>query len=251
MLYNCIALYHDQRYSLVQCICDCQIAGVPENACLTFNLSRNLINVTGYRSDLSHNLINMINVAGYRSDLSHNLINVAGYRSDLSHNLTNVAGYGSNLSHNLINVAGYGSNLTHNLINVTGYRSDVTHNLINVTSYGSDLTLNLLNLTGYGSDLSQNLDLRTSSPVVPLYLLFLVCFVIRISDWDVNNVPFLQAEDQWLDLETDINTAIEKRLADILRDWDDDHKLFQVVNPHAKKHFPLYSSSPFVLFITV
>ncbi len=54
----------------------------------------------------------------------------------------------------------------------------------------------------------------------------------------MNNVPSLQGENQWVKLDTDVNTAIQKRLEDILRDWDDYHKLFQVVDLGGQKYFP-------------
>ena len=49
----------------------------------------------------------------------------------------------------------------------------------------------------------------------------------KITCWQLQQLPLAKTEDTWVEVEAEIDAVIEKRLLDILRDWDDKEKMFQ------------------------
>lgn len=51
----------------------------------------------------------------------------------------------------------------------------------------------------------------------------------RMSLWTWDDVPSVCEDDLWLDMEPEIDCTIERRLADLLREWDEGNNMFQQV----------------------
>ena len=51
----------------------------------------------------------------------------------------------------------------------------------------------------------------------------------RITSWRLDELPAVHEDDLWMDVEADLDVIIEKRLTEVLRDWDEENKLFQSI----------------------
>ena len=58
-----------------------------------------------------------------------------------------------------------------------------------------------------------------------------------ISAWTQDQLPRVEPDDIWPDVEGEIDNVVEKRLSEILRDWDDKFKLFHSVQLDLIKTF--------------
>ena len=71
-------------------------------------------------------------------------------------------------------------------------------------------------------------NIRTISAKLALYL-NCTDAIRRMTDWTTSDLPFVREDDLWSDVEAILDTLIEKKLAILLKDWDDSTKLFQGV----------------------
>ena len=51
----------------------------------------------------------------------------------------------------------------------------------------------------------------------------------RVSSWRLDELPAVHEDDLWMDVEADLDGIIEKRLTELLRDWDEENRLFQSI----------------------
>ena len=51
----------------------------------------------------------------------------------------------------------------------------------------------------------------------------------KMSLWSEDQLPRVELDDVWADIEADLDTLIENRLTELLREWDEKYKLFQNV----------------------
>ena len=71
-------------------------------------------------------------------------------------------------------------------------------------------------------------NIRTIGAKLSLYLNCTEA-IRRITQWTTSDLPFVHEDDIWSDIEAILDSLIEKKLAILLKDWDDSTKLFHGV----------------------
>lgn len=53
---------------------------------------------------------------------------------------------------------------------------------------------------------------------------------LRLASWRPDELPAAHDDDLWMDVETELDCLIERRLAEVLREWDESARLFRGVH---------------------